>query len=65
MVCAPLNGWNGLLPGNEGGFSREGHVMLAVLTTECQNVRDALLFAALREMNGSELHMVDVRPHSH
>lgn len=28
-------------------------------------MRGALIFAALSEINGGELHMVDVRPHFH
>lgn len=53
---APLmDRWNGLLSRDEGGFSHEERVTLAVLATEYLSMRDALILAALREMGGGEL----------
>ncbi|WP_214377077.1 DUF4192 family protein [Bifidobacterium colobi] len=62
---APLmDRWNGLLSRDEGGFSHEERVTLAVLMTECLSMRDSLILASLREMGGGELHMLYAQPHS-
>ncbi len=62
---APLmDRWNGLLSRNEGGFSHGERVTLAMLMTECLSMRDAMILASMREMDGGELHMLYAQPHS-